>query len=201
LWDALGPALVVAVVGLVAALVLRRSRADVVPGSFVLAYFASLLPVHSHFPRYVLPLVPPLGALAGRLRPVLPVTLLLLVVPLAWSVRDDARLTRTDTRIVAARWIAAHVPSGSEIAAESSTAVPAGYRVVRIPLPLPGEDARVNLGDAQWVLVTGAVADRVLKAQDIYPLRSAFYARLKRPAFRVQAVDGVNGPWVAVYRL
>ena len=201
LWHGLGPMLLVAVLGLVVALALRRSRADVVLGSFVVVYFASLLPVHSHFPRYVLPLVPALGALAGRVRALAPVTLLLLVVPLAWSIRDDARLTRTDSRIVAARWIAAHVPRGAEIAAESSTAVPPGYRVVAVPLPLPGRDARVSLGGAHWLLVSGAVADRVRAAQDVYPKRTAFYARLPRPVFRVTGNGGNTGPWVAVYRL
>jgi hypothetical protein len=129
------------------------------------------------------------------------VTLLLLIVPLAWSVRDDARLTRTDTRVVAARWISAHVPKGATIAAESSTAVPDGYPVVPIPLPLPGEDAAVDLGAAGWILVSGAVADRVLAARDEYPQRAAFYARLKQPALRLRAHDGMSGPWVAVYRL
>ncbi len=200
LWDGLGPVLVIAAVALVVALVKRSRRGDVVLGTFVLAYYASLLPLHSHFPRYVLPLVPALGALAGRFRAFAPVTLLLLVVPLAWSIRDDARLTRTDTRIVATRWIAAHVPQGSTIAAESSTAVPAGYPVVPIPLPLPGHDAPVEVGSANWVLVSGAVADRVVAARDVYPQRAAFYARLPQPAFRLRAEDGTSGPWVAVYR-
>jgi hypothetical protein len=79
--------------------------------------------------------------------------------------------------------------------------VPQGYPVVRIPLPLPGKDARVDLGDARWVLVSGAVADRVLAAQDVYPRRAAFYAKLPAPALRLSARDGMSGPWVAVYRL
>jgi 4-amino-4-deoxy-L-arabinose transferase-like glycosyltransferase len=201
LWDGLGPVLVIAVAALLVALARRSRRGDVVLGVFVVAYYVSLLPLHSHFPRYVLPLVPALGALAGRFRAIAPVTLLLLIVPLAWSIRDDARLTRTDTRIVAARWIATNVPKGSTIAAESSTAVPRGYTVVPIPLPLPGHDAQVDVGSAGWVLVSGAVADRVRAAREEYPLRSAFYARLPRPAFRLRAHDGTSGPWVAVYRL
>jgi 4-amino-4-deoxy-L-arabinose transferase-like glycosyltransferase len=200
LWDALGPVLVIAVAALVVALVRRSGNGDVVLGAFVVAYYVSLLPLHSHFPRYVLPLIPALGALAGRFRALAPVTLLLLIVPLAWSIRDDARLTRTDTRVVAARWIAAHVPKGSTIAAESSTAVPRGYPVVPIPLPLPGRDARVDVDGASWILVSGAVADRVLAAHDEYPQRSAFYARLTEPAFRLRAHDGTSGPWVAVYQ-
>ena len=200
LWDALGPALLIAVAALVVALVRRKGNGDVVLGAFVVAYYVSLLPLHSHFPRYVLPLIPALGALAGRFRALASVTLLLLIVPLTWSIRDDARLTRTDTRVVAARWIAAHVPTGTTIAAESSTAVPAGYPVVPIPLPLPGRDARVDVDGASWILVSGAVADRVLAAHDEYQQRSAFYARLTRPAFRLHAQDGTSGPWVAVYR-
>jgi hypothetical protein len=125
----------------------------------------------------------------------------LLVVPLTWSIRDDARLTRTDTRIVAARWIGSHVPRGTTIAAESSTAVPPGYAVVSIPLPQPGRDAPVQLGPAHWVLISGAVANRVRAASEDYPQRMAFYARLQRPVFRLRAHDGTSGPWVAVYRL
>jgi hypothetical protein len=201
LWEGMGPVLLIAGVGLIAALVSRRSRADLVLGSFVVAYSLSLLPLHSHFPRYVLPLVPALGALAGRVRSFAPVTLLLLVVPLTWSVRDDIRLTRTDTRIAAARWIDTHVPKGAVVAAESSTAIPPGYRVVAIPLPLPGHDARPELDGARWAVTSGAVADRVLAAQDVYPRRSAFYGQLPRRVYRVEAGKDLSGPWVAVFRL
>ena len=92
LWDALGPALVVALIGLAVALA-RRDRADRVLTSFVAVYFLALLPLDSHFDRYVLPLVPVLGVLAGRFRSFAPVTLLLLVVPFAWTVRDTRDLT------------------------------------------------------------------------------------------------------------
>ena len=199
LWDGLGPAFLVCVLGLGVALA-RRRRNDLILASFVIVYFLDLCTLGAHFDRYVLPLVPVLGALAGRFRALAPVTLLLLVVPLTWSIRDDKRLTRTDTRIAAARWIDAHVPKGAEIAAESSTAVPGGYTVVPIPLPLPGRDAEVDVGHAGWILVSGAVADRVLAARDVYPRRAAFYARLPKPAFRLDPHDGTSGPWVAVCR-
>jgi 4-amino-4-deoxy-L-arabinose transferase-like glycosyltransferase len=97
LWEALGPALVVALIGLAVA-VARRDRADRVLASFVAVYFLSLLPLDSHFDRYVLPIVPVLGVLAGRFRSFAPVTLLLLVVPFAWTVRDTRELTRTEPR-------------------------------------------------------------------------------------------------------
>jgi 4-amino-4-deoxy-L-arabinose transferase-like glycosyltransferase len=95
LWDALGPALIVALIGLAVAIA-RRDRSDRVLASFVAVYFLALLPLDSHFDRYVLPLVPVLGVLAGRFRSFAPVTLLLLVVPFAWTVRDTRELSKTD---------------------------------------------------------------------------------------------------------
>ena len=53
----------------------RRTRTDLILASFVLVYFADLLTIRAHFDRYMLPLVPALGALAGRLRSLAPVTL------------------------------------------------------------------------------------------------------------------------------
>src|SRR5204862_6843480 len=117
------PALASAVAGLAAALVVRR-RADLVLASFVLVYFLNLLTLKSHFDRFVLPLVPPLGVLAGRNRVLAPVAAALLVFPLVWSIERDVKLTRTDTRVVARAWIERNVPKRSEIAAESSTPSP-----------------------------------------------------------------------------
>jgi 4-amino-4-deoxy-L-arabinose transferase-like glycosyltransferase len=95
LWDALGPALAVALIGLGVALA-RRDLADRVLASFAAVYFLALLPLDSHFARYVLPLVPVLGVLAGRFHSFAPVTLLLLVVPFAWTVRDTRELIDSD---------------------------------------------------------------------------------------------------------
>jgi 4-amino-4-deoxy-L-arabinose transferase-like glycosyltransferase len=210
LWHGFGPAIVVAVVGLVVAFI-RRSRADLVLGSFVLAYFVDLLTLHAHFDRYVLPLVPPLGVLAGRFRSLAPVTLLLLVVPLAWSIRDDHRLLRTDTRVVAQRWIETHLPHGASVAAESSTPPLPGFRILRLALPGPGRPfdqnrdvVRLEHDKIGYVLVTGAVADRVLAARSRYPREARFYDQLARGSRRVYRVDPggkLAGPWVAVYRL
>jgi hypothetical protein len=212
LWDALGPVLIVAAVGLVlAAAAARRSRPDLVLVSFVLAYFASLLTLDAHFDRYVLPLVPPLAALAGRLRALAPVTLLLLVVPLTWSIRDARELTRTDTRVLASRWIDRNLPPDAVIAAEPSTLPLDGFRVVRLALPGPGRAfdenrsaARLREQGVGYVLVSGAVADRVLSARNRYPREAAFYDELElegERAYRVEAGSNRGGPWVAVYHL
>jgi 4-amino-4-deoxy-L-arabinose transferase-like glycosyltransferase len=210
LWHGLGPALIVAAVGLAVALV-RRSRTDLVLASFVLVYFADLMTLRAHFDRYTLPLVPTLGALAGRFRPLAPVTLLLLVVPLTWTIRDDKRLTRTDTRIVAARWIEAHIPPGTHVAADPSTAEVKGLDVLPLQLPAPWQRsdpnrnvARLTREGVRIVVATGAVADRVRAAADRYPREVRFYADLQTRAhllYRVAAGGDRAGPWVAVYRL
>lgn len=210
LWEGMGPALAVAATGLALALA-RRRRTDLILAAFTVVYFAQLLALDAHFDRYVLPLVPVLGTLAGRLRPLVPVTLLLLAVPLAWSIRDDVRLTRTDTRIVAERWIRANVPEDSTIAVEPSTPPLPGYPTLALELPGPGRKfdpnrdlERLRQRGVAFVLVTGAVADRVLAARERYPREARFYDDLRRRARRIYLVrpgNGLWGPWAAVYRL
>jgi 4-amino-4-deoxy-L-arabinose transferase-like glycosyltransferase len=211
LWGGLGPALLVCGLGLAVALG-RRSRNDLILGSFVLVYFLDLCTLGAHFDRYVLPLVPPLAVLAGRLRSLAPVTLLLLVVPLTWTVRADRRLTLTDTRVVARSWIEQHVKPDTRLALDPSLPPFSGFRVVKLDLPLPSEGhpdpdrnlARLRLQDVHYVIVTGAVADRVLEARDDYPFEARFYERvrsLKRVFYVAKDQNGLNGPWVAIYKL
>jgi hypothetical protein len=209
LWEGLGPALVVALVGLGFAIA-RRTRADVVLSSFVVVYFLDLLTIRAHFDRSTLPLVAPLGALAGRMRALAPVTLLLLVVPLVWDVRADRKLTRTDTRVVAQRWIESHVPRGSSVATESSTPPLPGLRVLPLALPGPGRTPdpnrdvpRLRREGVRYALVTGAVADRVLAASSDYPVETRFYRQLRstRRVYYLAPGRRYAGPWVALYRL
>jgi len=207
LWDGLGPALILGAVGLVVALAYRR-RADVALATFALVWFAQLLTARAHFDRYTLPLVPVLGALAGRLRSLAPVTLLLLVVPFTWAVRDAQRLTRTDTRVVARAWIERNLPHGATVAVDPSTPGLDGFHTIALALPGPGRptdpdrnlDRLRELG-ASYVLVTGAVTDRVLAAKDRYPREASFYAALARhrPLYRLEPGRGLAGPWVALY--
>jgi 4-amino-4-deoxy-L-arabinose transferase-like glycosyltransferase len=211
LWDGMGPVLVVAALGLALALA-RRRRADLVLGSYVLVYFADLLTIRAHFDRYVLPLVPALAALAGRVRALAPVTLLLLVVPLAWTIHDDVRLTRTDTRFVARTWIERNLPHRAVVAAESSSPPLTGFDVLPLALPGPSRTpdpnrdvGRLRARGVRYVLITGAVADRVLAARDRYPHEARFYDQLRERTRRIYYLfrheNDLAGPWVAVYRL
>jgi 4-amino-4-deoxy-L-arabinose transferase-like glycosyltransferase len=211
LWEGLGPALLVCVLGLVVALVQRR-RADLILGSFVVVYFLDLCTLGAHFDRYVLPLVPALAALAGRMRALAPVTLLLLVVPLTWTIRADRRLTHTDTRVVARSWVERHVRQDTRLAVDPSLPPFTGFGIVKLDLPLPSEEhadrdrnlARLRSEDVRYVIITGAVADRVLAAPEDYPVEAHFYERvrkLKRVFYVRKDQDGLNGPWVAVYKL
>jgi Glycosyltransferase family 87 len=210
LWHGLGPALLVCALGLLVAVAQRR-RTDLILASFAIVYFIDISTFAAHFDRYVLPLLLPLGALAGRLRALAPVTLLLLVVPLTWAVRDAGKLTKTDTRIVVHRWVERNLPKGARIAVDPSLTPFEGFRVVQLQLPLPEEkhpdpnrSVRVLRDKGiRYVIVTGAIADRVLAARTTYPAETGFYndldSRAKRLFYRQQ--DGLNGPWVAVYRL
>jgi hypothetical protein len=210
IWEGIGPALLIALCGLLIALA-RRSLADRVLASFVGVYFLTLLPLDAHFDRYVLPLVPALGALAGRFRALAPVTLLLLVIPLVWSIRETRPLVKADTRVVAHDWMAQHLTPGVLVAADPSTAPPDDVRVLKLALPGPGRPrdpernvARLRRLNVGYVLVTGAVADRVRRARARYPYENRFYDELARGGdrrFYRRGVGKLAGPWVAVYEL
>lgn len=211
LWEAIGPLLLVAAVGVVVAAV-RRRRTDLVLLSFVGAYWLTLMPQEAHFDRYVLPLVPVLAVLAGSVRVLLPVALAALIVPLAWTVADARELTRTDTRLRADAWVSGNIPRRDRIAADPSTLPLDGRDVVRLELPGPGRPfdperdlAALRRQGVRWVIVSGAVTDRVREAAQRYPRETAFYADLgqqARLAYEVSAAgNGLAGPWVRVYRL
>src|SRR5262249_24627992 len=189
----------------------RRTRVDLILGLFVVVYFLDLLTLRAHFGRYVLPLVPPLGALAGRFRSLAPVTLLLLVVPLTWSIRDTKKLTRTDTRVIAHRWVVSHIPPETHVAVDPSTPEFRTLRVLHLALPGPRRTfdpnrslPRLRRLGIRDVVVTGSVTDRVLAARSSYPREARFYDALREQARRIYYLrprDGRAGPWVAVYRI
>ncbi len=207
LWGASGPLLVLGLIGLAVALV-RRTRTDLVLASFAIAYWLTLMPQRAHFDRYIIPLLPVLGVLAGRLR-VAPVALTLLVVPLVWSISDARRLTRTDTRAAALPLVERALPTNAGVAVDPSTP-PLPRRVLELALPGPGRPtdpnrslARLRAAGVEYVLVTGSVTDRVLRARSHYPVESGFYDALAqlKPVVDVEPAHGLTGPWVRLYRI
>ncbi|MGZ4461805.1 MAG: glycosyltransferase 87 family protein [Gaiellaceae bacterium] len=214
LWHGMALLLIVALLGLSLAIAQRRDRTDVLLAAFCGAYVLALLPLGDHDPRYVLPLVPALAALAARVRYLTAVTALLLAVPLTTTIRHDMRLTRTDTRIAAVERVERLLPRGTAIAVDSG--LPPLTRLASVSLGVPGRQptARSPAGQAglqlellrlagiRYVLVNGAVADSVTAASDRYPEAAAFYVLLEHrtPILRLSAGKRYNGPWVALYR-
>jgi hypothetical protein len=97
------------------------------------------------------------------------------------------------------------------VAADPSTATPKTVGLLRLALPGPGRRPdperdvrrlrRLNVG---YVVVTGAVADRVRAAGGRYPRDLRFYRDLERQGKRRFYRTGTGklaGPWVAVYEL
>ncbi len=210
-WHTLGPVLVLSALAILLA-VRRRNRTDLVLLSFLTVWALHLMPIDQHFDRYVLPAVPALAVLAGSSRVLAPIALALLVVPLVWAIGDARDLTRTDTRERAAAWIDANVGASDLIAADPSTLPLTGREVVRLELPGPGRPfdrrrdvTRLARDGVRFLLVSGAVADRVLAARPRYPREAAFYdtadARLQILFAAEPGTDGLGGPWVKIYRV
>ena len=166
---------------------MRRTRTDLVLLSFVGVYWLTLMPQQAHFDRYVLPLVPVLAVLAGSIRAAVPLALVALALPLAWTRRDTRELTRTDTRLRADAWVGANVPRADR---DRGRPVDLARSPGRRRRPARASRPRSALGSergisqrlrregVKWVIVSGAVTDRVLAAPDRYPREALFYERL-----------------------
>ena len=119
------PIFVAAIVGAIP-MVRHHGRAALVVGVFCAAFFAAIANGHTVFFRYVLPLVPSISLLAAvavrcagewlawrtRLSRGVIVALMTAsigVPALASSAWSDVLLAKTDTRVLAGRWLAAHV--------------------------------------------------------------------------------------------
>jgi hypothetical protein len=65
------------------------------------------------------------------------------------------------------------------------------------------EAARLRDEGVRYVVVTGAVEDRVLAAARNYPRETRFYDGLRRQprVYSIRPHDDVGGPWLEIYRL
>ena len=104
----------------------RRSPVDLALLALVAAYLLLVGFSQEVFLRYALPLLPPLCLLAGSVvrlgavRPLHPAAVAVLALGLLLpsalnSIQGDRLLSAPDTRELAARWLSANVPAGSEI--------------------------------------------------------------------------------------
>ena len=179
----------------------RRTRADLILASFVLVYFVDLLTLA----RALRPLHAAARAAARRARR-----------PAAGARAGDAAAARrpaasgrsATTPADADRHARRRARAGSRrtcrrgrvVAAESSTprspasAIAAAGAARPRTAADPNRDvARLRAEGVRYVLVTGAVADRVLAARDRYPREARFYDQL-RAAQRVYQSAGARAP-------
>lgn len=119
--------------GLIAALILH-TPSDIILALTIIIPFLAISSQKMYFARFLLPLVPPLLVIGGRLLDwfiqrfsptqsqinkvyafsLLPLTL----QPMASSIRFDQILSRTDTRTIAKQWIEENIPAGARIAVD-----------------------------------------------------------------------------------
>jgi hypothetical protein len=102
---------------------------------FVVPYYIAMGSTRHYFARYAIPLIPFLALFAAdalevagswvasrthvrRAWVVMALAVAAVAQPLAWSVRHDQLLVRTDTRMLAKQWIEARVPSGAKFAVD-----------------------------------------------------------------------------------
>ena len=177
-----------------------------------LVYFVQLAALGAHFDRYVLPLVPVLGALAGRIKPLVPLALLLLLVPLAWSVGDVRELTahrhaggraRLDRgqrpgRTRSSRSIRRRRPSRRGERSGSSSPAPAGRATLRATW--------LRSAPAAWITRSSPAPSPTACSPRLRTTRArrgstATSRPPATPVLRVEPGRGLAGPWVALYRL
>jgi len=148
------------------------------------------------------------------------------VLPLASAVSFDRALSGTDTRAVAKDWIERTIPSGTVIAMENYSPqlvglldkpyydqaglVQKAYKIVKIPLPLPGTLAKqrsvsfLESRRVRYVVVSSKVYDRVFAAAGSYPYLVDFYRQLEQTGTLVKEFrpgPGQRGPVLKIYRL
>ncbi len=163
-------------------------------------------------------------------RAVVPLAVAVLVaaflVPLAASIEFDRELSGPDMRVVAKQWIETHLPQGTSIAVETHGPPLVGaeaaadyrtagvdavaYQVTRLELPAPAtpdgsrELAALRTQGVEYVVVSGAVFERVLAAAEVYPVAAEFYRRLDAESELVKEFrpgPGERGPVLKVYRI
>lgn len=134
------PVFAVSSLGLLYAL-WKRSPVDVMLVSFTLVVYVVMAvssDTHHFFPRYILPILPVLALLGGRLLAEIPgfftgdrrasagaavVLAALVALPVAEIVASNHQILKKDTRAIAREWFDANIPAGSKVFIEGSRTV------------------------------------------------------------------------------
>jgi len=194
LWQGLGPVLFLLTLAGVVVALWRRTRADWILLSFVVATYVVLGAGSSVFVRYADPLLPPLLVLAGRaVGEVLRVTvrrraeiataiavLVMAVSSLPHDVTYDVLIGRTDTRTQAFDWLASHTQPGDRVAA--------GY------FPGPAHDAALVASGRHSHGATNAYVAAFLqnRLEDRYGVHELTAAEIARGDLAALRADGVQ---------
>jgi len=153
-----GPVFLICMAGVFYGIWSRRS-ADVILISFGLTVFVVMsIATDSNvfFPRYILPMMPVLSLLGGRVlsegfakagmikKTALQYTLLFTIclLPAYEIVANDYRMAKTDTRVLAKDWVDVNIPPGSSVFIEGSRTHPSKSTV---PLTNTAENIRASI--------------------------------------------------------
>jgi tetratricopeptide (TPR) repeat protein len=213
--------------GLAALLARSASRRPALPA----AVFAALLWLvvgswKMAAPRYILPLLPAVAvwagagaallgaAIGGRIgakrATMVALAMLLAAWPAIGSLKGVSLRGREDSRLAAARWIAAHLPEGSTLLVERYGPEPDASRYNVLYLPFHAITPHVYdpayslplYATFDAMVLSSQVDDRYLADTREYPAQAAFYAAVDR-AFSEEAVFAAGrylGPTIRILR-
>lgn len=221
------PIALLALTGVVIALVRRRDARRLVLLAAVATFLVAISMSHLHWERWPLPILPVVvlfaveglafltAALTARLHrpalaPVLAVTGVALVA--LWPARDIVRLNVRDsnpsTRIVARHWIEANIPPGSTLAKELKTAPLNNTNIhwlERTTLTRDGWTLDQYLDDGYHYFVTNPGISGTFSSQPRrYPAQARFYRELRRDGCLLHVFrpnDHRDGPIIRIYEV
>jgi hypothetical protein len=139
----------------------KRTPADVMLIVLALAAYLAISGTTAdlYYPRYILPIIPVLAILGGRLVDdllrlsrrglavvLVSITCVAVTMPTFDAVEESRLLTRTDTRTLAREWFDANVPDGARILIEGTKITP-----VRATVPLQDSAENIRKRITYWL--------------------------------------------------
>lgn len=179
------PLLTLGSAGLVWAFI-KRNKWDIILITWLLAYYFLMTRTNWWVVRYTIPLLPPLAILASRslfdflkkgwtesLRQI--IAILLVAIPLIYSLILDSILAAKDPRITTHQWIRKNIPYGKSIGVEITPAsfyVPAdvaSYQVISMQL----DEKKLSLID--YYIANDQIYQHYLRVPHLFPVESRYF--------------------------